>query len=53
MFRFFLRDSSGSTAFEYAVIASSLSIVIIAGARGIGQNLAQNHIAAIARAMGW
>ena len=32
----FLRDESGATAIEYALIAGCLSIVIISAAQGLG-----------------
>jgi pilus assembly protein Flp/PilA len=32
----FLRDEVGATAIEYAIIAGGISIVIVAGVRGIG-----------------
>jgi len=35
----FLRDESGATAIEYALIAGSISIVIVAAAQGIGTKL--------------
>ncbi len=35
----FLRDESGATAIEYALIAGSISIVILAAAQGIGTKL--------------
>lgn len=35
----FLRDESGATAIEYALIAGSISIVILVAARGIVTNL--------------
>lgn len=34
-----LRDESGATAIEYAIIAGSLSIVILAAVQGIGTKL--------------
>ncbi len=35
----FLRDESAATAIEYALIAGSISIVILVAARGIGTDL--------------
>ncbi len=35
----FLRDESGATAIEYALIAGSISIVILVAAQGIGADL--------------
>lgn len=35
----FLRDDSGATAIEYALIASGISIVIVAAVIGIGGSL--------------
>jgi pilus assembly protein Flp/PilA len=32
----FIRDEAGATAIEYALIASSISIVIIGAANGVG-----------------
>ena len=37
----FARDTSGATAIEYALIASVISIVIVAGAMQIGQTVNQ------------
>lgn len=34
-----LRDESGATAIEYALIAGSISIVILVAAQGIGTKL--------------
>ncbi|MGY3446677.1 MULTISPECIES: Flp family type IVb pilin [unclassified Bradyrhizobium] len=36
----FLRDEVGATAIEYAIIAGGISIVIVAGVRGIGTQVA-------------
>ncbi len=33
----FVRDESGATAIEYALVAALIAVVIIAGARLIGQ----------------
>lgn len=49
----FFSNESGSTAVEYAAIASTASILIIAGARGIGLNLSKSHFGALLHAMGW
>ena len=35
----FLHDETGATAIEYAIIASGLSIVIVAAVNGIGAKL--------------
>ena len=35
----FLRDESGATAIEYALIAVGISIVIVAAVNGIGSSL--------------
>jgi pilus assembly protein Flp/PilA len=35
----FLRDESGATAIEYALIAGGISIVIVAAVNGIGSTL--------------
>lgn len=35
----FLRDESGATSIEYAIIAGSLSIVILIAVTGIGRTL--------------
>jgi pilus assembly protein Flp/PilA len=37
--RRFLRNDSGATAIEYALIASGISIVILAAAQGVGTSL--------------
>jgi len=37
--RAFVNDKSGATAIEYAIIASGLSIVIVAAVNGIGAKL--------------
>ena len=37
--RAFVQDKSGATAIEYAIIASGLSIVIVAAVNGIGTKL--------------
>jgi pilus assembly protein Flp/PilA len=39
IFRSFLLDETAATAIEYALIAGSLSIVIIVGVTGIGRTL--------------
>ena len=38
-FRAFLRDQSGATAIEYALIAAGISIVIIVSVTSIGTTL--------------
>jgi pilus assembly protein Flp/PilA len=38
-FRCFLRDERGATAIEYAMIASGVSIVIVATIVGLGANV--------------
>ncbi|WP_433995381.1 Flp family type IVb pilin [Bradyrhizobium macuxiense] len=35
----FLRDDVGATAIEYAIIAGGISIVIVAGVKGIGTSV--------------
>ena len=35
----FLKDDSGATAIEYAIIGGMLSIVIVAAVTGIGSNV--------------
>ncbi len=35
----FLRDESGATAIEYSIIAGLVALVIVGGARTIGQQL--------------
>ena len=37
--RRFLRDESGATAIEYVLVATIVSIVIVAGAAAIGQHV--------------
>ena len=37
--RAFVKDEAGATAIEYAIIASGLSIVIVAAVNGIGTKL--------------
>jgi pilus assembly protein Flp/PilA len=37
--RAFVKDKSGATAIEYAIIASGISIVIVAAVNGIGTKL--------------
>ena len=37
--RAFVKDEAGATAIEYAIIASGLSIVIVAAVNGIGAKL--------------
>jgi pilus assembly protein Flp/PilA len=39
LFSTFLRDQSGATAIEYAMIGVGISIVILAAVDGIGSNL--------------
>jgi pilus assembly protein Flp/PilA len=36
LFNRFAKDQSGATAIEYAIIAGSISIVIVAAVQGIG-----------------
>lgn len=40
LFYRFIRDESGATAIEYVLIASIISLAIVAGATAIGANLA-------------
>ncbi len=35
----FLKDDSGATAIEYALVAGFLSIVIVGAVQGLGSNL--------------
>jgi pilus assembly protein Flp/PilA len=35
----FVKDESGATAIEYAIIAGGISIVIVAAVTGLGTNL--------------
>ena len=35
----FMKDESGATAIEYALIAGFISIMIVAGATAVGTNL--------------
>lgn len=39
LFARFVKDESGATAIEYALIAAGISIVIIAAVNGIGSNV--------------
>jgi len=39
LFERFLKDESGATAIEYCLIATGLSITIIAAVNGLGTNL--------------
>ncbi len=39
IFSEFLRDHSGATAIEYCLIATGISIVIVAAVNGIGSTL--------------
>jgi len=41
MFRKFLKCSSGSTSFEYAIIASLVSVAIVAGVSNAGSSTEQ------------
>ena len=41
----FGRDTTGATSIEYALIASLIAIVIMAGARAIGTNLGSKYSA--------
>lgn len=43
-FKQFIRDESGTTAIEYALIATFLSIVIIGGLTTIGTKLSSQYI---------
>jgi pilus assembly protein Flp/PilA len=42
----FLRDESGATSIEYALIATGLSIVILAAVTGIGSAVKNDFVAA-------
>ena len=39
----FLRDRSGTTAIEYALIAAGISVVIVAAVNAIGTNLSTKY----------
>lgn len=39
MLRKFLRDQCGATAIEYCILATLMSLAIVAGARSIGSNM--------------
>ena len=41
----FLRDESGATAIEYALIASCISIVILVAVTGIGSSVNDRFVA--------
>jgi pilus assembly protein Flp/PilA len=41
--RKFLRDESGATAMEYAIIAAGISIVIITAVNSIGTSLSNKY----------
>jgi pilus assembly protein Flp/PilA len=41
----FLQDRSGATSIEYALIASSISIVIIGAATGVGATVTNKYSA--------
>jgi pilus assembly protein Flp/PilA len=47
----FLRDETGATAIEYALIASFIAIAIVAAVKGVGTNLNStfNNVAANVR----
>ena len=45
LFSRFLRNQSGATAIEYCLIASGLSIVILAAVNGIGATLHTSYAA--------
>jgi Flp pilus assembly pilin Flp len=47
MLALFLKDEKGSTAVEYAAIASFLSILVYAGALAIGKGLADRQFGAL------
>lgn len=47
MLAHFLKDENGSTAVEYAAIASLASIAILAGCLAIGQALAGRQFGAL------
>jgi pilus assembly protein Flp/PilA len=48
MFRKFRADQRGTTAIEYCLLATFLSLAIIAGARSIGSNISTNMYGPIA-----
>jgi len=39
----FIRDPAGATAIEYALIASSISIVIVGAANGVGATVSSKY----------
>ena len=41
----FLKDESGATAIEYALIASGIALAIIAGVNGLGTTLGSKFTA--------
>lgn len=41
----FLKDQSGATSIEYAIIAGGLSIVILAAVNGVGSSLSNKFTA--------
>lgn len=45
LFSKFLRDASGATSIEYALIAAGISIVIVTVVSGIGTNLSTKFVA--------
>jgi pilus assembly protein Flp/PilA len=44
LFSKFLSDGSGATAIEYCIIATGLSIVIVAAVNGIGTGLTTKFV---------
>jgi pilus assembly protein Flp/PilA len=45
LFSKFLRDASGATSIEYALIAAGISIVIVTAVNGIGSTLSAKFVA--------
>lgn len=48
MIRDFWRDTRGATAIEYVLIATFVSVVIVAGAASIGNRLSTRYFTPIA-----
>jgi pilus assembly protein Flp/PilA len=45
LFLRFLRNDSGVTAIEYALLSAGITVVLIAGATSLGNQLIQNFMA--------
>ncbi|MEA2833719.1 MAG: Flp/Fap pilin component [Methylobacteriaceae bacterium] len=48
MLRKFLADKRGATAIEYCILATLMSLAIVAGARSIGSNISATMYGPIA-----